>query len=51
MAKNKKTTIGEMCQSRMTWGFNPVSRVKQGKKRYPKRSETRRALKSGKWDD
>lgn len=49
MAK-KRNTLGKMSQTRMTWGFNPVTRVKPKKNKYLSRAKAKQALRSGKWD-
>ncbi len=50
MAKKRKT-LGKMSNFRMMWEINPASRVKLGKYKYPSRSETKRSLRNGNWDD
>jgi len=39
---NKKKTIGEMTKTRGEWAINPITRVKESKKKYDRNSEKRR---------
>ena len=55
MAKKKKKkkgrTIGEMCGSRAVWEINPITRVKEGKKKKNDRKKVKQKLKGGNYDD
>ena len=45
--KKKKKTIGEMTRTRGEWEINPVTRVKESKKKKYNRSEEKRKIKRG----
>lgn len=49
--KRKPKTIGRMTQSRGDWnGINPVTKIKEGKKKRNERKEIKRKLKEGDFD-
>jgi|HigsolmetaAR206D_1030411.scaffolds.fasta_scaffold00003_25 hypothetical protein len=47
----KKRTIGAMTQSRGTWLINPVTRVKQSKRKHPGRHQIKALLKKRGWEE
>lgn len=50
-SKRKPKTISEMTQSRGDWnGINPVTRIKESRKKRNKRNEIKRKLKEGDFD-
>lgn len=46
----KRKTLGKMSNSRAVWEINPVTRVKESKGRFQKRSDVKQKLKQGKWE-
>lgn len=43
--RKKKKTIGEMTRTRGEWEINPITRVKESKKKYNRSAEKRKVKK------
>ena len=48
--KRKSKTIGEMTNSRGTWQINPITRVKEGKRKYESRKKAKQKIKNGEYE-
>lgn len=48
--KKRRKNIGKMTGSREMWAINPVTRIKQSKKRKNDRKRVKEKLKSGDYD-